>query len=371
VSQDTKPDTGPEATKRAASRRARWSTQRELRGLATQKRVRRCGFAVEPEVEIRHKDGVAYASGIGRCGSVWSCPVCAATIRQRRTVEVDQAGKAWNERAGCRTLMLTLTMPHHGADKLSELWDVLAGGWRQVMSGRAAQEWREQFRVAGWIRAIEVTHGEHGWHPHLHVLLFVQELGDKRDQALRLSMIRQDMAARWATWVEGTTDRETNGRTVDAQWITAAGYLTKLQDGLEPAGSGPMALELVRGDLKQGRRSGLVPFLVGLRAVTSGENVHQAQWREFQDSSKGRRFLTWSRFDLDGNGGIRQQVALADVDVTDEDLAQAEVGGVIVYTLPAAGWGRALTRGWVCQLLERAERLVATAGPPAEAASAA
>lgn len=358
------------ATKAQKSRRARWNLQRELRSLSSLKRVRRCGYAVESEVQIRHKAGMgAYVSGVGRCGSVWACPVCAAKIRQRRTVEVDHAGKTWNEREGCRTALVTLTMPHYGADSLRSLWDTLANGWRELMSGRAAQEWREEHRVAGWIRAAEVTHGENGWHPHLHVLLFVQELGDKADQALRLEALRADFADRWAGWVSGQTGRETNGRTVDVAWISAAGYVTKLQEGMEAAGSGPAGLELVRGDLKQGRRSGFVPFMVGLRAATSGEDVHQAQWREWQQASKGRRFLTWSRFDLDGSGPIRQQVALAEVEVSDEDLAGAEVDGDLVYVVPAAGWGRALSKGWACGLLERAERLVATAEPPTAAAA--
>src|SRR5262252_3284611 len=67
-----------------------------LRGLLRQEavsalpRVARCGLPIgNSHVAIHRGDSdVTHTSGVETCGSIWSCPVCAAKIRNERAEEI-------------------------------------------------------------------------------------------------------------------------------------------------------------------------------------------------------------------------------------------------------------------------------------------
>ena len=67
--------------------------------------------------------------------------------------------------------MITFTAPHDMGMKLKPLLSAIADGFRTVISGRAWIKLRKRLAIIGTIRAMEVTYGEHGWHPDLHVLV--------------------------------------------------------------------------------------------------------------------------------------------------------------------------------------------------------
>src|SRR5690242_12662166 len=50
------------------------------------------------------------------------------------------------------------------------VWDAVSGAWAAIVAGRHRMRLREEFGLIGYVRAVEVTHGTAGWHPHLHVL---------------------------------------------------------------------------------------------------------------------------------------------------------------------------------------------------------
>ena len=114
--------------------------------------------------------------GLMACGSVWTCPVCAAKISERRRLELADAlerakAKGW----ACH--FVTLTVPHGAGDDLREILSGLSGALKRMSSGMHSV--KTQLRklcpnseIHGFIRAMEVTHGEHGFHPHYHMILF-------------------------------------------------------------------------------------------------------------------------------------------------------------------------------------------------------
>ncbi|PRW75701.1 protein rep, partial [Pseudomonas fluorescens] len=69
--------------------------------------------------------------------------------------------------------MLTLTVPHGLGDDLSGLLEQIHKAWRSTSTSRAGKKLRKLLGVRGTIRALEVTPGSNGFHPHLHVLLFL------------------------------------------------------------------------------------------------------------------------------------------------------------------------------------------------------
>ena len=77
----------------------------------------------------------------------------------------DQRGTAY---------MATLTIPHFRFQSCWDLKRAVAESWRRVKQGKAWIRARDQHGWIGDIRALEVTHGANGWHPHLHILVFFE-----------------------------------------------------------------------------------------------------------------------------------------------------------------------------------------------------
>jgi len=155
-------------------------------------RLRQKGFDISVHRSKEHST-CAYG-GLQTCGSVWVCPVCAAKISERRKHELQKAIEQHKQSAG-DVLLLTLTNPHYLGDKLAY---VLAGqtlALKYFNAGRSASEFNQSIGYMGSVRALEVTHGRkravnNGWHPHYHILLFVQS-------GLDLGFLRYEIWLRW------------------------------------------------------------------------------------------------------------------------------------------------------------------------------
>lgn len=335
---------GEADAQRRRARGTRFGRLDVLRRRSRIKRVRGCGRARipgAPGVEIRlADDGRASYGQVQMCGSVWSCPVCAARIREARATEVETAALK-HLRAGGAVYFVTLTLPHHAGQPLYPLLDALAGGWRHLIKGRQYRDEAQTYGLLGSVRAVEVTYGRHGWHPHLHVLLFTaRPLGRAAQDALSAAWFD-----RWAAHV----CREGLGRCDPAafRWQAVRGlsggsalaaYLTKLQDG------GSVGREMTRGDAKTGRRAARTPF----QLLDSNDHADIAAWHEYENATAGRKVLTWSR-------KLRAALELLP-ELPDQDLAD-DAPGVTVAVLDDFHWRIVLhTRHGRAQLLDAAER---------------
>jgi hypothetical protein len=181
-----------------------------------------------------------------------------------------------------RWQMLNLTVRHRRAMPLRGLLSGMMRAWRRARQGGATQAiWTE--RVTASVRATEVTYGENGFHPHLHVLLRTSEWTAEETDALRerwqQAVLRElgpecvpsdDRAVVWSTPID--LCRES---IADAE--KRAGYLFKL--GLEIAGAG-----------KVGRGRSLSAWQLLDRAV-SGEAGAAALWREYAAATRGKRMI--------------------------------------------------------------------------------
>lgn len=297
-------------------------------------------------------------SGLATCGSVWSCPVCSNKIATRRSEDIAAAVRKW-EQMGGRVAMVTLTMRHKRGQRLSDLWDALSAGWgavvrgtwaddqekygtpmpRKISSGKRKGEIVIENRV-GWLRAAEATHPVvNGWHLHIHTLLFLK--GDPDLDALSKSMFQ-----RWRTRLVGlgmSAPIASRGG-LDARWIDAGDdgfvseYVTKsTYDGALRAG-----FEVARGGQK--KAGGRTPFQMLASVCDNLDNADDSllqaraeadlsRWWEWEQASKGRRQITWSR-------GFRDFLALDD-EISDEDIA-AEDGTtddtLIAHIMSAQEW---------------------------------
>jgi hypothetical protein len=101
--------------------------------------------------------GTSVVLGLMRCGRIWLCPVCAATIRHKRAEEITTAVVKWI-RAGGTALLVTFTARHASRDQLSDLLDAIQGSRTgtaaEIRAAKAAVTAAEAALedVVGWTR---------------------------------------------------------------------------------------------------------------------------------------------------------------------------------------------------------------------------
>lgn len=82
-----------------------------------------CKYALSAgyeNVEVHCDSKAAYYVGLQTCGSVWTCPICAARVAEVRRKEIEKAVKnAYS--IGYQSIMITLTFPHSKKMSLKEL----------------------------------------------------------------------------------------------------------------------------------------------------------------------------------------------------------------------------------------------------------
>lgn len=286
-------------------------------------------------VVLTAREGRASLSGVVRCGSVHTCPTCRMSIVSARREEIHAAVAWWGHE---RAAMVTFTMRHASWHGLARLRRGVAAAWRKMTQGAPWKRFCADVGLQHTIRALEITHGAHGWHPHFHALWFVTKRAALLDS---IEWIR----ARWRDCVlqacgaeHAPNDHGVDVRTIDAG---AADYLSKL--GLEIADVGE----------KSGRHGSRSIWQLA-RDVTRLHGAHAADeddvrsWREYAREIKGARQLTWSRR-LKREAGI--------LDRTDEEIVNETPVGVVVATIDAPTWSEIRrVRGVTIALIEGAER---------------
>lgn len=283
------------------------------------------GDAVEIHVRGQGADATAYPVGVSTCSSVWLCPVCAAKIRTRRSVDVRTAATQHVANGG-RLLMLTLTVRHRKGDLLAALMDAETEAWRSIQQD---SRWRTDVRplLVGMIRSWEITHGlapdaagetVGSWHPHFHVLLFVRPGACDWIERDGWSKVLGWVAGAWASRIEARLGVAPNQHGFDVKELDAdaAEYVSKIAD------------ETTRADLK-GNASRSVHGIID--ALADGEAWAVRAWWEYSTATKGRRAIQWSR-------GLRDHFGMGKELTDDEVMEKAEAGGTCVETVEKRLW---------------------------------
>jgi len=249
----------------------------------------------------RHQVG-AYR-GLQHCGQVWACPICSAKISERRRQELGGGIETWQER-GHKVLLVTYTIQHRAAHSLKSTLEGLLKARKGLLSGEAAKRFNRRHGVVGRVRALEVTHGRNGWHPHIHELIFVT--GDTNRAELVTELRRK-----WAARIEASCGRTVSDYGVDVQFadMNVADYVAKF--GYERTW-GPEH-ELTKSASKTGKLKNRGP--IGLLSdAFNGDEKSGRLWAEYALTFKGKRQLTWS-------DGLRELLGLS-TEKTDEEVAE-------------------------------------------------
>lgn len=278
-------------------------------------RPSKCGrIAIAGVVELRATEHSAHFHGVMTCGSVWACPACSIKIRAQRAAELAHV-VGWH--GIDRTLMATFTIRHSLGDSLILTRRGMARAWQSVQRGAAWQRQMERVGLVGFVRSLEVTHGENGWHPHLHVLLLTKALSSEE-----LAALKTWLSQRWAVAIQKAigdqfVPNDQNG--CDLRACNRADYLSKI------------GLELTFPHTKLATGTNLTPLQLAQAAV-AGDLHAAALWRQYADDFKGARMLTWSHR-LRANAGLK-------LEPTDSEVAwsQAHDMPTLVVTIARDVW---------------------------------
>lgn len=304
-------------------------------------RPARCSWGVAQGIGVHGSlNQTAHFSGTERCGSVWACPVCSAVIRHERSEEIEKAATRWQEQGGS-LMFLTLTARHTREEGLATTLDAVLKSWSSVIRGAPWKRKAEEIGLRGFIRATEVTWGDaNGWHPHLHILLFL----DKPISPRRAADFESWVYDRWrirlvkAGLAEPTKLRGIDLRVVRNDGKMLAQYLAKVQGEGTVTTTTRVHLEMARSDLKsvRGGKVGnlrLAPFEMLDPDCGLSDRRAEALWSEYFKASHGRRAFHWSK-------GLRELVGLDKDEKTDEEIINDAEQGDLQFVIPSDVWAK-------------------------------
>ena len=178
------------------------------------------------------------------CGNIWTCATCSARIRARRETEL-QTALAQHCANGGQIGMMTLTLRHHKGDSLAKSIDKLNDSWARLQRYHRYKQLHHL--LSGSIATLEITLGDNGWHPHLHIILLAKPDATHDDVRDATDILRSG----WSNLVNRLTDRYSIAHGLNLVWFgrdstAAAKYATKIAKEMtltsSKKGNDPLAL---------------------------------------------------------------------------------------------------------------------------------
>lgn len=297
-------------------RSERYACQSVARKALPKERVGMCLRMVGGDFVSVHrhkKSNRSFFGGLLVCGSVWTCPVCAAKISEKRRLELQTAFNAHKEEGGY-ICMLTLTFSHQKSDRLKDILEKFGQATQKFMSGRAYQTIRDEMGQIGRVRVFEVTYGENGFHPHAHIALF-------HTNEVVLNSIRIKMYELWekACLKVGLNTNFENGLNLQSA-EDAEDYMSK-------HGTWSLEQELSKSHIKKAKNGSLSPFDFLRIYLQTEEQKYLILFKEYATYFKGKRQIQWSQ-------GLKKRFIVedkSDEELAKEKLEEADLLGMLDY----------------------------------------
>lgn len=308
-------------------------------GSVTRPRVWHCGKTpVSREIDsisyVCGEKGNNYFTNLQHCASYWVCPVCAGKIAHERTSEIYLALKEYLKQ-GYKIYFGALTLPHYQGERLDENLNILIEGFNWVKEHRAVKSVLSDPLI--YLRSLEITYGENGFHPHIHPIFILPS-----DQSERyLNQFRKQYFS-WlglnSKMTAFTEQRAVKFELWDKKIETLSDYLCKWSIGNE-VGNGQSK--------KSKTAKGYTPFQI-LDLLADGKTWELKQdpeevFKEYAHTIKGRRMLQSSR-------GFFETVK---VEVkTDEEIVEDDKITEKLFTVPLSVWNDVVRKDMIFDLIE-------------------
>ena len=285
-------------------------------------RVCKCGkVTISDEIHVGLKNDNAVIRGLFTCGSVWSCPVCAAKIQEARRKEIAKAIK-WAYLNDYKCIMITMTISHKQYEKLGHLMNKFTIARQKLKGGNPWKRLKESAGLIGYISTLELTFGEiNGWHPHYHELWIVKKDCDT-------DLLRDRIADRWTRiclsqdLIRGNKDNRLdkfNEKSIDIRDnVSSSEYLTKQSNAQEWG----IDREMAKSSSKVAKNKGYTPFQLLDKSDNSGTDRYAKLFMEFCNIFKGRKQHYWSR-------GLKELINIEEK--TEEELSEEKQPEILLY----------------------------------------
>ena len=272
------------------------STARHI--LHPHKRLEVCNRVMaqgQDRVRIKYSASTKRAKygGLLQCGNAWVCPVCSGQITTTRKNELHVAVVAALQ-LNLKPIMITYTLRHTLTDELKPLLNDLLAAYRYLTSLRAYKEAKVDYQFAGFVRALEVTYLT-GWHPHLHVMMFV-DAGIASD-AKSISQIKIALFKQWLVALkrQGRDALEGIGVNVRSGDFYVAEYIAKFGK-LPKERTWTIEAEMTKSISKKSKdEKGINPFGLLENFIITGDEESAKLFQEYAAAMHGRSMLQWSR----------------------------------------------------------------------------
>lgn len=259
------------------------------------------------------KTGKSFFGGLLVCGSVWTCPVCAAKISEKRKQELESAFEQYRSNGG-HISMLTLTFSHKKMDRLRDILEQFGQATKKFMSGRAFNDIRSELGLIGRIRVLEVTYGDNGFHPHTHIALFHDNDVDLENMRLKMFDLWEKACVKF-----GLKTNYEHGLNLQSG-EEADEYISK-------HGTWSLEQELSKSHIKKAKFGSLSPFDFLRVYLQTEDEKYLNLFREYATYFKGKRQVQWSQ-------GLKKRFVLeekTDEELAKEKLEEADILGLLNY----------------------------------------
>lgn len=257
----------------------------------------------------------ASLAGVQCCGNVWGCPVCGTRIAVERGKEI-RAALRWAAENGLQPIMLTFTASHDAGMTLEGFKSQFKAAYRAMTQSRAWRQVKKKLQIQHGIKAVEPTLGNHGWHYHYHVLMFIKVDVLKKLGNRELDTWRKDARAAWLHEL-GKVGLSGIGKfALDFSFHGGVGenYLSKLGIGLDDVTDA--GHELSGNANKHGKGATIWTILRRSQAANEdGKDRWSQKYIEYVRAMQGDNWITWSH-------GLKDLVGLEDI--SDQEAASTD-----------------------------------------------
>lgn len=338
--------------------KARFQLQRTAQKLLPYERIADCLRKPIPDADfiVGCFNADSESSGfknLQTCDS-YSCPVCANKRAEQDRRKLS-AAMAQAQRKGYHVIMVTFTLSHLVCSTLSATREGLARSYDAVFSGGWYQNLKDEYGIVGKIKAWESTYGRNGWHPHIHMLMFLEyDLSPEQIAGFKKFVSKRYLKALERRGFHASFQHGVDVRTAESD---IADYIAKF--GKEPQNKTWGAdSEIARIPAKKAHIDGLTPFqllaaadgdkdeLQRLRVIHKGATDDELKtlagnlYVEYFKAMKRNPRIVWS-------DGLKELLelddALAEMDRNAPDIHAADEW---VYMIPVGDEWRKVTGKW-------------------------
>lgn len=372
----------PKAQTPIMAKKLRYALQRtaqsELYDAESMRQHRVCGCHRNIQSDgipvFRTVDGSnARIANVITCGSGWVCPVCNPKITEHRREDLYTAQVAWLKQGGSCQL-LTLTTEHEADETIDTVLERICKAQdlftnhkfvkktfgtatatvmqREAKGNPVKEQIHGTHQRLGYVRSLEVTHGINGWHPHFHIVMFMND-----DELLTDGVTLQRLKEVWVECLikSGADKHKVNDMLRNALDLRGGDYVSDyiLKFGREPinVNGWTIAHEVTKANSKMAARMiggdwHYTPFQL-LGFATDGDIEAARLFKEFALAFTGKRMNYWTN-------GLKDYFGINDVE--DEEIAHEETEPeeeeeLVIYLNPNE-WREILKTNTRAELLE-------------------